>query len=50
MADGRLPRGQTSENGAAGGVAQRMEDEIEVLLNHLVEHRDMPMRFNRTVK
>ena len=42
MADGRLPRGQAVEDGAAGGVAERVEDEIEILFNHPVEHMGIP--------
>ncbi len=37
MADGRFTLGQAVEDGAAGGVAERVEDEIEVLFNRMVE-------------
>ena len=37
IADGRFPRGETTEDGAASGIGQRVEDAIQIMFNHVVE-------------
>ena len=38
MTDGCLPVGQVTEDGAASGISQRVEDVVQVMFNHLVEY------------
>ena len=38
MTDGRLPLGQTIEDGAAGGIGQCVEDVVQIMFNHMVEY------------
>ena len=38
ITNGRLALGQTIKDGAAGGIAKRVEDAIEIMFNHTVDY------------
>lgn len=50
VTNGRLAPSQTVKDGAAGGIAKRVEDAIEIMFNHTVDYTRLPLIVNPSVK
>lgn len=50
VTDGRFALGQTIEDGAAGGIAKRVEDVIQIMFNHAVDYTRFQTIVNPSVE
>ena len=55
IADGGSPRGETTEDGAASGIGERVKDAVQIMFNHVVERTGIcaliqPSRLNDSLR